>query len=87
MQMNRLHQVGTLDRIAFQYNSEIEYSLHPAIVIGAVDKICTHCKAFKFKNEPPAMCCFNGKIKLPILNEPAEPLFSFPILQQNPSIF
>ncbi|GBN82924.1 hypothetical protein AVEN_249553-1 [Araneus ventricosus] len=33
MQTNRLNQLVKLDRIAFQYNSKIEYSLHPVVVV------------------------------------------------------
>lgn len=36
--------------------------------------ICAHCQALKFENEPPGMCCLNGKIQLPILEEPPDPL-------------
>ncbi|GBM27078.1 hypothetical protein AVEN_189856-1 [Araneus ventricosus] len=73
MQMNRLVKP---DRIAFQYNSEIEYSLHPVVVVESVNKVCTNCKALKFKNEAPGMCCLHGKVKLPPLKAPLEPLFS-----------
>ncbi|GBL77570.1 hypothetical protein AVEN_41933-1 [Araneus ventricosus] len=76
MQMNRLNQMVKLDRIAFQYNSEIEYSLHPVVVVQSMNKVFTSCKALKFKNESPGMCCLNGKVKLPRLKAPVEPLFS-----------
>lgn len=76
MQMIQLQQLGTLDRIAFQYNSENDYSLHPVVTIGKMNSVCTHCKAFKFKNETPGMCCSSGKVKLPALNSPPEPLLS-----------
>ncbi|GBN61745.1 Glycerol-3-phosphate dehydrogenase, mitochondrial [Araneus ventricosus] len=33
MQINRLNQLVQIDRIAFQYNSKIEYSLHPVVVV------------------------------------------------------
>lgn len=26
-----------------------------------MNKILRHCKALKFKDEPPGMCCSNGK--------------------------
>ncbi|GBN54909.1 hypothetical protein AVEN_250946-1 [Araneus ventricosus] len=74
--MNRLNLLVKLDRIAFQYNSEIEYSLHPGVVVESVNKVRTNCKALKFKNEAPGMCCLNGKVKLPPLKAPLEPLFS-----------
>ncbi|GBN57603.1 hypothetical protein AVEN_137018-1 [Araneus ventricosus] len=67
MQMNRLNQLVKLDHIAFQYNSEIEYKLHPVVVVASMNKVCTNCKALKFKNEAPGMCCLNGKVKLPPL--------------------
>ncbi|GBO32540.1 hypothetical protein AVEN_85775-1 [Araneus ventricosus] len=49
MQMNRLNQLVKLDRIAFQYNSEIVYSLHPVFVVESMNKVCTNCNALKFK--------------------------------------
>ena len=30
--------------------------------IGELNKICPHCLARKFNNEPPRMCCHNGKV-------------------------
>ncbi|GBN83557.1 hypothetical protein AVEN_71081-1 [Araneus ventricosus] len=62
MQMNRINQLVKLDRIAFQYNSKIEYSFHPAVVVESMNKVCTNCKALKFKNEAPGMCCLNGNV-------------------------
>ncbi|GBL90312.1 hypothetical protein AVEN_130403-1 [Araneus ventricosus] len=76
MQMNRLSQLVKLDRIAFQYNSETEYGLHPVLVAESLNIVCTNCKALKFKNEAPGMCCLNDKVKLPPLKAPLEPLFS-----------
>ncbi|GBN19933.1 hypothetical protein AVEN_132408-1 [Araneus ventricosus] len=67
MQMNRLNQLIKLDRIAFQYNSKIEYSLHPFVVVETMNKVCTNFKALKLNNEEPVMCCLNGKVKLPPL--------------------
>merc|ERR1712002_736500 len=32
--------------------------------IGKMDIECSYCKALKFKNETPSMCCNNGKIQL-----------------------
>lgn len=42
-----------------------------------MDKVCLHCLALKFQNEPPGMCCSNGKISLWPLQEPPEPLRSY----------
>ncbi|GFY11267.1 transposable element Tcb1 transposase [Trichonephila clavipes] len=41
-----------------------------------MDKKCTYCGAQKFKNETPGMCCACGKVKLPDLRSPPEPLLT-----------
>ncbi|UYV73325.1 hypothetical protein LAZ67_10002729 [Cordylochernes scorpioides] len=63
-----------LNLAAFHYDAEYDYSLHPSVVIGKIDKLCKFCDAFKFKNETPGMCCAGGKVKLPELHLPPEPL-------------
>lgn len=65
-----------LHRAAFAYNNTVDYSLHPSVIIGTMSKECQHCKALKFKTETLGMCCANGKVKLPVLNYPPEPLRS-----------
>ncbi|GBM27805.1 hypothetical protein AVEN_205520-1, partial [Araneus ventricosus] len=45
---------------ASRYNSEIGYSMHPVVVVESMNKVCTNCKALKFKNEAPEVCCLNG---------------------------
>lgn len=45
-------------------------------VIGTMNTVCTYCKAMKFKNEAPGICCVNGKVNLPTLNSPPQPLNS-----------
>lgn len=61
---------------AFEYDSEIEYCTHRKIQIGDMDKECNHCHALKFKNETVGMFCASGKVVLPQLNPPPEPLQS-----------
>lgn len=61
-------------RAAFNYEPDIEYSAHQKVIIGQMDKECQHCRALKFKNEAPGICCASGKICLPALNTPPEPL-------------
>ncbi|XP_044575237.1 uncharacterized protein LOC123259041 [Cotesia glomerata] len=39
-----------------------------------MDKECPHCHALKFKNEPAGMCCASGKVQLPEIETPPEPL-------------
>lgn len=56
------------DRLAFHYNPTADYNSHNNIAIGNMDKVCTHCKALKYKNEAPGLCCVNGKVKLTELN-------------------
>jgi len=63
-----------LNLCAFHYDANYDYSLHPSVVIGKMDKLCVYCNALKFKNEPPGMCCAGGKVKLPQLHSPPEPL-------------
>jgi hypothetical protein len=52
----------------------INYILRRSIVIVKLDKSCDFCRALKFKNETPGMCCAGGKVKLPELNLPPEPI-------------
>ncbi|GFT68522.1 putative DNA helicase [Trichonephila clavipes] len=65
-----------LNLCGFNYNPLYNYSLHPSVIIGKMDKKCTHCGAQKFKNETPGMCCAGGKVKLPDLRSPPEPLLT-----------
>ncbi|KAL7291682.1 hypothetical protein TKK_0014713 [Trichogramma kaykai] len=39
-----------------------------------MDKQCEFFHALKFKNETPGMCCVGGKVQLPELESPPEPL-------------
>ncbi|GFS51352.1 retrovirus-related Pol polyprotein from transposon RE1 [Trichonephila clavipes] len=66
-----------LNLSAFHYDSNNDYSLPPNVVIGKMDKICMYCSALKFKNETRGMCCASGKVKLPELHSPPEPLSTF----------
>nr|XP_042905176.1 uncharacterized protein LOC122270735 [Parasteatoda tepidariorum] len=65
-----------LNLCGFNYNPLYNYSLHPSVIIGKMDKKCTYCGAQKFKNETPGMCCAGGKVKLPNLRTPPEPLLT-----------
>ncbi|GFV12325.1 putative DNA helicase [Trichonephila clavipes] len=66
-----------LNLSAFHYDSNNDYSLHPNVVIGKMDKICMYSSALKFKNETRGMCCASGKVKLPELHSPPELLSTF----------
>lgn len=66
----------TFLRLAFQYDPTADYCAHPNVQIGDMDKVCAHCKALKYKNEAPGLCCVNGKVKLPEIEPPPEPLLT-----------
>lgn len=68
---NNLFQEG------FTYNPLIDYSMNLKISIGEMSYTCKFCRALKFKNEPPGICCSKGKITLPCLLDPPEPLKSY----------
>ena len=74
MQDNRALTRASLNRLAFEYDPEIEDSSHALIMMGSMDKVCQHCHAFKYKDESAVLCCASRKISLPPLNPPPEPL-------------
>ena len=65
-----------LNRAAFNYNVEIDYSSQQIVAIGPMNVACQYCKAFKFKNEADGLCCASGQFKLMPLLPPPEPLHS-----------
>ena len=65
-----------LKNAAFNYNPAFEYQTHPNVIIGKMIVVCQHCSATKWKGEAPGMCCNNGKVMLPVLNPPPDPLKS-----------
>ena len=64
-------------RLAFRYSPVDDYSLSRCVKIGTISKICPYCKALKFNGETMGMCCASGKVKLPLLAAPPEPLKTF----------
>uniref|UniRef100_T1I9R8 Uncharacterized protein n=1 Tax=Rhodnius prolixus TaxID=13249 RepID=T1I9R8_RHOPR len=82
-QRNRIRRTQTrrtihtyLNLCGFNYNPLYNYSLHPSVIIGKMDKKPTYCGAQKFKNETPDMCYAGGKVKLPDLRSPPKPLLT-----------
>ncbi|XP_026467790.1 uncharacterized protein LOC113371378 [Ctenocephalides felis] len=65
-----------LERAAFSYDPEIDYSAHKFVKIGDMSIICQHCKALKYNGESAGLCCAGGKVKLPQLVPPPDPLHS-----------
>lgn len=76
---DRLRRRGApvnLERAAFYYDPEIDYGADRSVTIGEMSVVCLHCKALKFSGETPGLCCAGGKVKLPHLVPPPEPLRS-----------
>jgi hypothetical protein len=65
-----------LKNAAFSYKPQLDYNMHPSVQIGNMEVVCTHCGALKWKGETPGLCCASGKVKLPPLPPPPEPLKS-----------
>ena len=53
------------------YDANYDYTLHPNVVIGKMDKLCMYCSALK--NEKPRMSA-GGKVKLQELDPTPEPI-------------
>lgn len=66
----------TLERLAFRYDPTINYAADVSVDFGTMSTVCQHCNAFRFRHEPPGLCCASGKVKLPQLTQPPEPLAS-----------
>jgi len=49
---------------ALNYQPKANYSGHPSVCIGPMTSICQFCKAMKFQNEPPGLCCAAGKVSI-----------------------
>ena len=43
--------------------------------------ICEHCNAFKYPAETPSLCCHKGKVQIPLLEDPPEPLKTYLLAQ------
>ena len=56
---------------AFHYNPQ---NLYEDARIGSMSATCRHCSAKKWPTEPPRICCANGKVDVPLLGPPPEPL-------------
>ncbi|CAF1606327.1 unnamed protein product [Rotaria magnacalcarata] len=65
-----------MEREAFQYDPTKNYDNHCQLYIERMTEIYSYCDAFKWPGEAPGMCCSIGKVKLPSLRLPPEPLES-----------
>lgn len=65
-----------LERAAFCYDPKIDYSDDKTVKIGEMSVVCPYCKALKYSGESSGLCCAGGKVKLPQLVPPPDPLRS-----------
>ncbi|GBL98316.1 hypothetical protein AVEN_174103-1 [Araneus ventricosus] len=77
VQTRGLLRQSNLKLVAFKYDPQYGYQVHPNVYIGKTDIVCVHCSAKKFKGESPGMCCSNGKVKLTPLRSPPDPLKTY----------
>jgi hypothetical protein len=73
---SRAAQWTFIEGEAFRYDPTNNYDSHPQLFIGRMANVCSHCEASKWPGEAPGMCCSGGKVKLPPLRPPPEPLKS-----------
>lgn len=64
------------ERLAFRYDPTVDYAADKSVDFGTMHTICQYCNALRFQLEPPGLCCASGKVKLPHLTPPPEPLNS-----------
>ncbi|GFV46165.1 transcription elongation factor 1 homolog [Trichonephila clavipes] len=72
MQNHRALTQASFNRLAFEYDPEIDCSSYTLIIISNMDKECQHCHAFKYKGESAGLCYASGKVSLLPLNPPPE---------------
>ncbi|UYV73206.1 hypothetical protein LAZ67_10002175 [Cordylochernes scorpioides] len=67
---------SSMENAGFNYSFAVEYFKHPLISLGMMDTTCRFCGALRWKDESSGMCCSNGKVRLPLIDLPPEPLRS-----------
>ncbi|CAF1448674.1 unnamed protein product [Rotaria sp. Silwood1] len=73
---SRAAQWTFMEGEAFRYDPANNYDSHPQLYIGQMSDVCPYCNALKWHAETRGMCCSGGKVKLPELQPPPEPLES-----------
>lgn len=66
-----------LSNAAFSYDPEKDYSAHPYIDIGELDKICRFCAAKCFRDESEGICCSKGKVRPNLIEQIPNPILSY----------
>lgn len=64
----------SMNMIGFNYDSSVPYDEHPNLQLGAMDSRCIYCGARTWQGELASMCCADGKVRLPLLDNPPEEL-------------
>ncbi|UYV73989.1 hypothetical protein LAZ67_11001733 [Cordylochernes scorpioides] len=59
-----------------QYNAHIDYKADSSVDIGQMSRVCQFCSALRFRDEPFGLCCKQGRVSLPAIESPPEPIFS-----------
>lgn len=70
----RNRSLANSNRLAFRYDPQVDYAQQASVQIGVMNKICSNCSAKKWADEPNGMCCASGKVCLPNLQEPPQPI-------------
>ena len=74
LSMQKKKAMDAFEGAAFRYDPAAAYGIFPAVAIGTMSQVCTYRNTLKWKSETNATCCSIGKVKLPELADPAEPL-------------
>ncbi|UYV76497.1 hypothetical protein LAZ67_14000728 [Cordylochernes scorpioides] len=59
-----------------EYNAHIDYKADSSVDIGQMSRVCQFCSALRFRDEPFSLCCKQGRVSLPAIEFPPEPIFS-----------
>ena len=73
---SRVPKRKNLFREAFNYDPNFDYKVLDKVSIGLMNIRCEYCQAVRFKYESTGICCNNGKVVLPRIISPPEPLRS-----------
>lgn len=66
--------VAHSNRSAFRYEPQIDYAQQSSVQISDMNKICPNCFAKKWVDETNGMCCASGKVSVPNIQEPPQPI-------------
>lgn len=70
----RNRNIAQGNRSAFNYDANIDYAQQNTVKIGEMNKTCPKCFANKWSDEPNGMCCAAGKVVLPDIQAPPQPI-------------